>query len=131
MTMNYEVKFKTTNLGMFALIPGLKEAMQNELFRVYNIYAEKTNSGITEMLNKQFDQLYPDYFKNNSDKEWYDLALYNKFMANGYQYHIVNELNKTGASPLLDFYVDPEEVVFKGRLKMDHRVEIEFYLEET
>ena len=37
-----------TNLGLYESIPGIKEAMQSELVRVYNIYADKTNSGVTD-----------------------------------------------------------------------------------
>lgn len=129
----FYVCFTTKNLegSLYGLIPGLKEAMQNELIRVYNIYADKTNAGITERLNKEFDELYPTYFKDNKDKEWYDMHLYNKFMANGYQRLIVDEFNKSNISQILDFYVDPEEVTFKGMLKVEHGITIEFYLKEA
>ena len=131
MTTEYKVYFNVKNLGLYGLIPGLKEAMQNEMVRVYNIYADKTNSGITDMLNKEFDRLYPNYISENKDKEWYDMKEYNQFMADGYQRLVVDELNKNNASQLLDFYVDPDEVVFKGRLKQDHNVTIGFYLKEA
>lgn len=108
-----------------------REVMKSELLRVYNVYAEKTNSGVTDLLNYEFEALNPTYFKDNADKEWYDLTEYNLFMADGYQRLVVDELNKDDASLILDFYVDPEEVVFKGRLKCDRRVTIEFYLKEA
>lgn len=128
--MKYKVYFNVKGLDgtIYGLIPGLKEAMQSELVRVYNIYADKTNAGITDKLNKQFDELYPTYFKDNKDKEWYEKDLYNKFMAAGYNCHIVNEFNKSNISPILDFYVDPDEVVFTGMLKADHNVTIDFYM---
>ena len=129
--MNYEVYFNVKNLGLYGAIPGLKEAMQSELVRVYNLYADKTNSGITDKLNEEFDKRYPNYHEDNKDKEWYDLTEYNKFMADGYQRLVVDDFNKTNISPILDFYVDPEEVVFKGYLKVDHNVTIDFYLKEV
>ena len=128
MNNTYKVYFNVTNLGLYESIPGIKEAMQSELVRVYNIYADKTNSGVTDELNKKFDSLYPNYFKDNKDKEWYDLKEYNKFMADGYQRLVVDELNKSNISPILDFFVDPNEVVFKGCLKVDHNVTIDFYM---
>lgn len=127
----YKVFFEIHNLGLYRMIPGIKEAMQNELIRVYNIYADRTNSGITDKLNEEFNRLYPHYFEDNKDKEWYDLTEYNQFMADGYQRLIVDDLNKSNASPILDFYVDPEEVVFKGYLKADHKVAIDFYMKEA
>lgn len=128
MNETYKVYFNVTNLGLYGLIPGLKETMQSELIRVYNLYAEKTNSGITEKLNQEFEQLYPNYYENNKGKEWYELTEYNKFMADGYQRLVVDDINKTNISPILDFYVDPKEVVFKGCLKVDHNVTIDFYM---
>ena len=131
MSNYYNVYFNVTNLGLYGLIPGLKETMQNELVRVYNIYADKTNSGITDKLNEEFNRLYPNYFEDNKDKEWYDLTEYNKFMADGYQHLVVDDFNKTSISPVLDFFVDPEEVTFKGCLKVDHNVTIDFYIKEA
>ena len=104
--------------------------MQEELIRVYNMYAEKTNSGITEQLNEEFNRLNPGYFKNNQDKEWYDLTEYNRFMADGYQRLVVDELNDLNESPILDFFVNPEKCNFMGCLKYDHNVTIDFYLKE-
>ena len=95
------------------------------------MYAEKTNSGITDKLNDEFNKLYPNYFKDNSNKEWYDLTEYNKFMAEGYQRLVVDDFNKANISPILDFYIDPEEVIFKGCLKVDHNVTIDFYMKEA
>lgn len=131
MNNTFKVMFNVKNLGLYGLIPGLKAAMQNELLRVYHIYAEKCNSGVTEQLNNEFENLYPNYFKENADKEWYDLTEYNCYMAEGYQRLVVDELNSSNASSLLDFYVDSEEIAFTGRLKTDHNVTIEFYLKEV
>lgn len=131
MKNTYKVLFNIENLGLYGTIPGIKEAMQSELVRIYNLYAEKTNAGITDELNDEFNKLYPNYFENNSDKEWYDLTEYNRFMADGYQRLIVDDFNKASISPILDFYVDQEEVVFKGHLKSDRNVTIEFYMKET
>ena len=131
MNDTYEIHFNVTNLGLYGLIPGLKEVMQKELVRVYNLYADKSNSGITDKLNEEFGRLYPNYFEDNKDKEWYDLMEYNKFMADGYQRLIVNDFNKENISPILDFYVDSEEVVFKGLLKVNHNVTIDFYMKKA
>lgn len=131
MDKTYKIYFNIENLGLYGSIPGIKEAMQSELIRVYNLYAEKTNSGITDELNDKFNKLYPNYFKDNYNKEWYDLTEYNKFMADGYQRLVVDDFNKASISPILDFYIDPEEVIFKGCLKADHNVTIDFYMKEA
>lgn len=131
MNNTYKIYFNIKNLGLYGSIPGIKEVMQSELIRVYNLYAEKTNSGITDELNDEFNKLYPNYFKDNSNKEWYDLTEYNKFMAEGYQRLVVDDFNKANISPILDFYIDPEEVIFKGCLKVDHNVTIDFYMKEA
>lgn len=110
------------------IFPELEKNMQQELFRVYNMYADKVNSGITDTLNEEFEHLYPNYFKDNKDKKSYELVEYNKFMADGYQRLIVDKLNETNISPILNFYVDPEEVQFKGYLKQDQNITIEFYI---
>lgn len=131
MNTTYKVVFDVKNLGLYGLISNLQEAMQQELIRVYNLYVEKTNGGVTDKLNEEFNHLNPGYFKNNQDKDWWDLKEYNQFMADGYQRLIVDDLNKSDVSPLLDFFVNPEEVNFMGRLKKDHNVTIEFYLKEA
>lgn len=133
MEKTYKVYFnvKGLNESIYRFVEGLEEAMQQELIRVYNIYADRTNSGITDMLNKEFDRLNPNYHENNRDKEWHELTEYNKFMADGYQQLVVDKLNKTNASPILDFYIDPKEVVFTGYLKYDPNVTIDFYLKEA
>ena len=131
MNNTYKIYFNIKNLGLYGSIPGIKEVMQSELIRVYNLYAEKTNSGITDELNDEFNKLYPNYFKDNSNKVWYDLTEYNKFMAEGYQRLVVDDFNKANISPILDFYIDPEEVIFKGCLKVDHNVTIDFYMKEA
>lgn len=128
--MNFKVYFNVKGLegSIYGIIPGLKEAMQSELIRVYNIYADKTNAGITDKLNKQFDELYPSYNEDNKGKEWYERKLYLSYMAAGYNYHVCNEFNKSNISELLDFYVEPNECIFTGVLKVDHNVTIDFYM---
>lgn len=71
MNTTFNVCFNVKGLegSLYGLIPGLKEEMQNELVRVYNLYADKTNDGITERLNNEFDKLYPSYMEDNQDKE--------------------------------------------------------------
>jgi len=130
---HYRVIFEVKGLenSTFNKIEELKDIMGNELIRVYNIYADKTNGGVTEMLNKEFENLYPNYFENNKDKEWYELVEYNSYIAEGYQRLIVDDFNKQNISPILDFYVEPTEIVFTGYLKLDKKVTISFYLKEV
>jgi len=131
--VNYQVIFDVRGLenSMFNKIEGLKDIMGSELVRVYNIYADKTNGGITEMLNKEFENLYPNYFEDNKGKEWYDLVEYISYMAEGYQRLIVDDFNKQNISPILDFYVEPTEIILTGYLKLDKKVTIRFYLKEV
>ena len=131
MNKTFNVIFETKNLGLYGKIPGLEAAMQSELVRVYNMYADETNGGVTDKLNEEFSKLYPTYFEDSKDKEWYDLKEYNRFMAEGYQRLVVDKFNETNASPILDFFVNPNEVHFMGCLKVDHNVTIEFYLKEA
>lgn len=133
MNKTYKVYFDVKGLenSIFRGIDNLEPVMEHELIRVYNIYADKTNSGITDELNEKFDRLHPGYFVNNKGKEWYELTEYNQFMADGYQKLVVDELNKKNVSELLEFYVDPIEVVFNGKLKADSKVTISFYMKEA
>lgn len=131
MNNTFRVYFNVKNLGLYGAIPGLEAAIQSEFVRVYNIYADKTNSGVTDKLNEEFNRLYPNYFEENSGKEWYELGVYNKFMADGYQRMVVDDFNKSNISPILDFYVDPDEVLFTGCLKVDHKVTIDMYLKKV
>ena len=55
MDNTYEVLFNIKNLGLYGTITGIKEAMKSELIRVYNLYVEKSNSGITDELNEEFN----------------------------------------------------------------------------
>ena len=130
---HYRVIFEVKGLenSTFNKIEELKDFMGDELLRVYNIYANKTNGGVTKMLNKEFENLYPNYFENNKDKEWYELVEYNSYIAEGYQRLIVDDFNKQNISPILDFYVEPTEIVFTGYLKLDKKVTISFYLKEV
>ena len=104
------------------------EAMKSELMRVYSIYANETNSGVTEALNNEFARLYPDY---KWQEDWWDNVEYNQFMAEGYERYVVDKLNSINISPILKFYVDPKEVVFTGYLKWDRNATIDFYLEQV
>lgn len=102
--------------------------MKSELVRVYNIYCDKVNNGVTEELNKEFDRLNPHYHEENAGKDWWDLIEYNRFMADGYQKQVVDELNRADASQLLTFYVNPSEVNFMGHLRWDRNATIQFYI---
>ena len=127
---SYKVYFDVKGLetSLFKTVDGLETTMRHEFVRAYNEYAVKCNGEVTDKLNDKFNHLYPNYFNDNRNKEWYELTDYNQFMADGYQRMVVDELNNGDFSPLLDFYVDPEEVVFTGRLKVDPNVTISIYL---
>ena len=130
---NYRVIFDVKGFenSTFVGIKELKDVMGDELLRVYNIYANKTNGGLTKKLNEEFENLYPTYLEDNKDKEWYELVEYNSFISDGYQRLIVDDLNKQNVSLILDFYVEPTEIVFTGYLKTDQKVTISFYLKEV
>ena len=130
---HYRVIFEVKGLenSTFNKIEELKDFMGDELLRVYNIYANKTNGGITKMLNEEFENLYPTYFEDNKDKEWYELVEYNSYISEGYQRLVVDDFNKQNISPILDFYVEPTEIVFTGYLKVDKKVTISFSLKEV
>lgn len=129
----YKVIFKINGLdtSTFKDIEDLREFMESETMRVYNKYANKTNNGLTKQLNDEFEHLNPGYFERNKGQEWYNLTEYNKFIADGYQRLVVDDFNSTNISPLLDFYVDAEEIVFTGYLKVDHNVTISFSMKEA
>ena len=124
----YKICFKTAGMEAYKPFPFVEEAMQRELMRVYNIYADMANTGITEQLNNEFDRRHPGYFRKNKDKEWYEMTLYNKFMADGYNRLICDKLNEERTIELLEFYVCETEVQFMGRLRTDKTATIEFYM---
>lgn len=123
----YKICFTIEGMESYGNVPWLEKAMQQELMRGYNLYAEKANV-ITEDLNNEFSARHPEYFKKNKDKEWHELTLYNNFMARGYNSKICDELNRNVCSELLEYFVSPEEVDFRGRLRQDNKVVIQFYL---
>lgn len=129
----FKVFFEVNGLqkSMYRNIEGIRDAMESELIRVYNLYADKTNDGVTERLNDEFKNLYPNYFKENEDKDWYDLIEYNKFISDGYQRLVIDNFNETNISPILNFYVDSNELVFTGYLKFDRNVTISFYMKQV
>lgn len=124
----YRVNFEIADLGLYAHIPGLISAMKSELMRVYNLYAHKTNEGITDKLNEEFENLNPSYFEDNKDKDWDELVEYNQYIADGYMRLVVDDFNKNNISPILDFYVNPKELQFTGHLKTDKSRSITFYM---
>ena len=128
--MIFKVYFNVKGLkeSLYGFIPGLEEAMKSELIRCHNIYAYKTNGGVTDLLNDEFTKLNPTYFEDTKDLEWYDRVEYNKFMADGYMRMVVDEMNNSNISQILNFYVDPGELVFTGYLKVNRDVTIDFYM---
>ena len=128
MSTQYVANFEIKNLGMFGIIQGLEDAMKREYVRIYNMYCDIANAGITDELNEEFERLNPNYFEDNAGKEFYELIEYNKFMADGYMRRIVNEFNTMRVSPILDFGIDPVECDFRGYLRVNHNVEMQMYL---
>lgn len=127
----YKPIFMISDLEDYEIKPNLKEKMQNELMRCHNIFAHASNSGLTDMLNDEFNKSHPDYFKNNSDKEFDELYEYNGFMYCGYMRYIENEMNRKNISPLLDFSLDPIDYYLEGMLKTNHDVKIKFFMKEV
>ena len=108
----------------------LKKMMTKELKKGYNEFADRANSGINDKINSDFESLYPNYFENNKDKEWYDLTEYNQYIADGYNQLICNAMNKNHFSYLLEYFVNPKEDQLMGRLRFNKKATIEFYLKE-
>ena len=130
MTFRVIFKFKGFEESLFRLVPGLKKAMQSELMRVYNDYVDMSNNGITDRLNKEFHDLHPNYFEDNKGKDFWDLVEYNQYMKDGYTKQIIDVLNFSNASDLLEFKLG-DELNLVGCLKRDPNVEIEFFLKEA
>lgn len=92
------------------------KALQEEFMRCYHLYAEKANSEIIDILNNKWNEQHPN------ETGWpFDLDEYDKFMADGFNRLICDEMNKSNASPLFEcFYVVPENVQFVGVFREDH-----------
>ena len=130
MEQNYKVIYEVIYNYTGVCNEAMKRLMASELIRVYNIYADMCNNGVTDRLNEEFKSQNPNYFEDNKGKEWYDLTEYNQFMSKGYN-NVCEELNKKYASQLLEFYTNPEEVQFMGRLRFNKNATIEFFLKEV
>lgn len=120
----YEIK---DDLGVLDFMLFTETKMKKELIRVYNLFASEANSVIGN-INDEFNHLYPNYFEDNKDKDWTELIEYNQFVADRYMELIVNNYNEKNISQVLDFYIDPKEIVFTGRLKEFPEVTISFYM---
>ena len=108
----------------------LKKMMSKELMKGYSEFADRANSGITDKINSVFESLYPNYFDNNKDKEWYDLIEYNQYIADWFNQLICNNMNKNHFSYLLEYFVNPKEDQLMGRLRFNKKATIELYLKE-
>lgn len=128
MSTTFNAYFNVQNLekSIFGGIKGLKEAMRDEYVRVWNMFCDASNSGVTEKLNKEWEETHPNYDLSDSEH----CNIYCKFMSDGYQRLIVDEFNKSSISPILNFYMDPEECILVGYLKFDPNVTIDHYLKE-
>lgn len=128
----YTIVFEYRNFenSVFRFIPKLKKRMESELFKMHNVYANMSNSGITDELNMEFKILYPHYFENNKGKDYWDLIEYNQFMQNGYNERIVKIINEDYPTSLMKYRVG-DECQLIGMLRIDPKVEIEFYMKEA
>lgn len=101
------------------------KALREEFMRCYHLYAEKANSEIIDILNNEWNEQHPN------EIGWpFDLDKYDKFMADGFNRLICDEMNKSNVSPLFEcFYVVPENVQFVGVLREDRNklITLRFY----
>ena len=67
MEQNYKVIYNYTGVCNEAM----KGLMASEYMRVYNIYADMCNNGVTDRLNEEFESQNPNYFEDNKGKEYY------------------------------------------------------------
>lgn len=126
MNKNFSVRFVYENFGAMERLIGMRSWIENEFVEVYNKYAEICNNGLTDTLNSAFKSEHPNYFIENSDKEWPELIEYNTFMATWY--NLIAE-NLSEKANFINFYVDPKDVELKGRLKNNPNAKIYFRLE--
>ena len=127
---NVIYEYRNFEKSIYRLIPGLKKRMEKELMDTHNLYANMSNNGVTERLNKEFDDLHPNYFEENKGKDYWDLTEYNQFMRDGWQREVVDKINKDQYTSLMEYRVG-DEMQLIGSLRMDPKVEIEFYMKEA
>lgn len=101
---------------------------KKEFMEAYHNYANMANLGVTERLNKEFEDSNPGYFEKNQGKDWIELVEYNQFMADGYNKYICETWNLTHSDGHLEYFVDPDEVAFSARFKRNPEATIDFVL---
>ena len=117
----YVVKFEYDNVPYAEIV---KRVMREELIRAHNEFCNITNGGLLDRLNKEFDELYPDY--QYSENFW-DSAEYIEYIRKEYD-KIADGLNRRNFSAVLDFYIG-DDLELEGRLKiLNQKGTISFYL---
>ena len=129
----FETVFEIRNLeqSLCRFIPGLKDSMMNELIQTHNTYANLVNSDEGyDKLNKIWDELHPNYFEENKGKHWTELTEYNEFLRKECTSKFVNKINEQMSNNIMTYRIGDEAQLI-GALKMDPKVEIEFWLKEV
>lgn len=96
----------------------LKKRLEKEFMEAYNKYVAICNDGLTEKLNKEFFEMYPD------KDDVLDDPTYNYFMAGNYNKYAASKVK----SPFMHFYVDPEEVQLIGVVDADPAITMEMFI---
>lgn len=119
--LNYVVKFKYDNVPNIEMV---KMAMREELIRAHNEFCSITNGGLIDRLNREFDEMYPDY--KHSENFW-DSVEYIDYFRKAYS-KIAEDFNKRNFSKLLEYYIG-DELELEGRLKILNKTgTVSFYL---
>lgn len=129
----FEVHYELRNFkeSFARFIPGLEKLMKEELMQTHNVYADLVNSdeGYAK-LNKEWDELYPNYFEENKGKDWTELVEYNDFIREACTKQFINWINKQMTKNIMTYRLG-DELQLIGCLKMDPKVEIEFWIKEA
>ena len=129
----FEVHYELRNFkeSFARFIPGLEELMKKELMDTHNIYAKICNSdeGYSK-LNKKWDELHPNYFEENKGKDWTELVEYNNYIRTESQNNYVAWINKGMPENIMTYKLG-DELQLIGCLKIDPKVEIEFWVKEA
>ena len=123
--MRAEYNFSNFPKALEIIAPNLKDKMIHEYLIGYNEFADRCNSGALELLNSQFETLYPTYFDDNQDTDIEELIEYNTFMASGLN-KIAESMNSDNVSNVLSFFVKGgnPSCGLRGKLKLLPQCEI-------
>jgi len=127
--VHYELRNFEKSFARF--IPGLEKLMKEELMLTHNVYANLCNSdeGYAKF-NKEWDELYPNYFEENKGKDWTEFVEYNDFIREACTKQFINWINKQMKRNIMTYKLG-DELQLIGCLKIDPKVEIEFWMKEA